>query len=215
MSNKLRILVDIDNVIRAFSKYAIQKWNEEFPEKAVLSLDLWNSHDWCYSIFSGKTRLEKRTKCFNWWASKGIYTDAPVLQDACEALIQLSQMGHKIIIASHQTRDAHEDVALQTTQWLYKNNIYWDEIYYTADKAKVVGDVLIDDNANIIDNFLKKGASNPNYAIMFEYPWNMDHKFNLPKDKMIFTVRAESSEKEYWHGVLRIINNIQRRQFYV
>jgi len=212
---KLRIGVDIDNVLRAFAAYSVEKWNEQFPDKPTLSTDMWSDHAWCYKLFSGQTARERRAKCFDWWIKEGIYENAPALQGAQDALFSLSQrQRHKIVIISHQTREAHPEAALVTTKWLYKHNIYFDELHYVSDKSVVAADILIDDNPNIIENFLNRGVSDPAYAIMFEFPWNDKHEFQIRsnRNKLVFVMSDE--EKYYWPNTVDLVRQITSRRIY-
>jgi len=210
----MRIGVDIDGVLRDFHGHTIRVWNEQHPDKPFHLKD-WQYNDSFYQMFLLKGEhphlisKQMRNDAFQWWIDNGAYSDAPVLDGACSTLKALHDRKHKIVIISHQTREAHPDAALATTNWLHKNDIYYDELHYVSDKSVVRADVLIDDNSNIIKNFLDKSivrnTKDLPWAIMFDYPWNI-------KSKMPYTQpRVISIGPPYWPMTLDLFEQFGHR----
>ena len=191
----MRIGIDIDGILRAFQQHAVSVWNTQHPDKPFSLYD-WVDHKAFYNLFPGG-----RAECFQWWVDNGIYSGAPILPDVCESLTKLHNRGHKIIIASQQTRVAHKDAAVLTTQWLCKNDIYFDELYFCNGKSLLPYDVLIDDTPDVISNVLK--SQHMCLAIMFRWPWNYGFDFNNRRVYIAF--------EPYWLNTLDLMLGIERR----
>lgn len=72
------------------------------------------------------------------------------------------------IVTSRAFPGLEEAAATATKQWLENENILFNELVLTEDKAAVTFDLLIDDAPHHIENAIIAGAD----AIVFDQPWN-------------------------------------------
>ena len=201
----MRLGIDIDSTIRQFAEDCIYKYNLQHQlnnsNEPIMTLEDWCDYDYFYRVMGG------RKQAHQWWIDNDVFLNAPVMKMARESLLELHTMGHEIIIISKQTRDNHPEAARQTTQWLYNNEIYYDELHYCTNKNVVDIDVIIDDNPRIIDSFLQfhKG-NNKKLAVLLVYPWSNQMKWDgcYPLLRHV--------HKPYWEDIMNIIKDYGRNK---
>ena len=87
--------------------------------------------------------------------------NTPVKVDAAEYIRKIKKSGHKIIIITARNHLFYEDPYKTSTEYLTKNNIHFDELYCTFDKAGMCKeqqvDIFIDDSINQCDKVKQAG----------------------------------------------------------
>jgi 5'(3')-deoxyribonucleotidase len=212
----MRLGIDIDSTIRQFAEDSIYKWNLEYKDCQIdngincfsrkMVINDWADYDYFYKVCGG------RDKAFAWWIQNEVFRHAPVMTGARESLLDLHRSGHDIVIISKQTRHSHPEAARQTTEWLYSNRIYYDELHYCNNKTVVDVDVLIDDNAKLIEEFALHNAKDSNkFAILLRYPWSCH--FNIKELQTITSccIYEVMEGSNYWKNIVTVINHLQKQ----
>jgi len=155
----MRILVDVDGVIRNLHGKIDEIYDRECPGKWRKPITNWGMHDF-YEIgrdIYKLTFVKFANECFG---------EADVYPGAIDFVDELMKLGHTIVICTSQTKHT----TMFTTQWLYNQGFNFHELYVTGQDHKkngkqMVGDVMIDDGLHNLEKF-------DGLKICFEQPWN-------------------------------------------
>ncbi len=160
----MRVLVDVDGVIRDMHSYMDKVYDREFPEETRSPITEWHFYK-SYSI--GKRVYDFAFKDF----AKEIFGDAPAYPGAAKFVKELSNRGHRITICTSQNRYT----SFVTMLWLNEHRIYYDDFYLTCytknetPEKMIKGDILIDDGLHNLENF-------DGTQICFAQGWNTEFK---------------------------------------
>ena len=101
-----------------------------------------------------------------------IYRDMPVYEGAIEHINQLVEMGVRIKIVTTRlfTKGDYHKVLTDTSIWLEKNNIPFDEICFVRDKPAVGAHLYIDDAPHNITEIQSELGHDS--VIIYDQPWN-------------------------------------------
>jgi 5'(3')-deoxyribonucleotidase len=118
------------------------------------------------------------------------------VEGSISAVRDLSQAGHELFIITHRPRSTLDS----TCEWLKEHGIYQyvDNILrVTGPKVEGSADVLIDDNATNIFDFVHYGG----HGILFSQPWNQSAVDQIVEDEQM-------SVAEDWTAVVEIIRKL-------
>lgn len=170
MLDKLIFLVDVDGVLRDITTPMLRIYNKVFDEHLEES-DL-KDYDVSVSFPRVSELGVKASDYFFKTCAKEIFLKASAYPNAAEAVSILRNYG-KVIIATNQSTI---DSKRYTLEWLDKNKIQYDGIFFTSDKSLIPCNVIIDDAPYFIRN------SNANTKIVLDQPYN---KFVAENDRVM------------------------------
>lgn len=103
-------------------------------------------------------------------ADKGIiFSIGEGCPDAMEVMNTLAYSGHTTVIVTDRSFGSTPSVSEEATKlWLTERGAVYDEIHFTADKASVALDYMIDDK---VENFLALQAAGVK-CYLLDRPWN-------------------------------------------
>lgn len=160
-------IVDIDNTLWDFASVLYDeliKINTSLPTPEDWHCwDFWKGYMHAHDFYQAIDRIHLRQDTF------GVYPDAK------DFLKELKSKGYKIIIASHRSKQSQ----LPTLNWLYKHNLFFDELHLSYDKTVLFNrcSVVIDDSPQILEKALKSNL----IATGLEFAWNRNNGFRLFK----------------------------------
>jgi 5'(3')-deoxyribonucleotidase len=155
----MRILVDIDDVIRRLQDSINHVYEEIYPNKWWKPKDKWELDEF-YEIGHEINKFAFETH------AKIIFGGAQVYQGAGYFLDELIRLGHTVVLCTVQNRHSIGS----TVSWLHKNLISYHELYITGldpekNGKQITGDVMIDDGLHNLEKF-------DGLKICFAHPWN-------------------------------------------
>ena len=155
----MRILVDIDGVIRDLHIKVNEVYDREHPGKWRTPITKWGMHEF-YEIGNDIYNF-----AFNIHAVE-CFGKAPPYSGAVEFVDKLYELGHTVVICTSQNKHTTQP----TINWLYECDIKFHELYVTGQNHKkngkqITGDVMIDDGLHNLKKF-------DGLKICFEQPWN-------------------------------------------
>jgi 5'(3')-deoxyribonucleotidase len=168
-SQKMRVKVDIDGVLRNTFSAMIDLYNNEFGESLKVTDIISYDSDVSFPLIR-----EKLGKPGNTWFFKEHPREcflAPAFPGVSEALSNLRSKGWEIVICTNQPTEAGRRYTLQ---FLEDNKIPYDELHFTKSKHLVAGDYLIDD----APEFLTAPSQELESRICIDYPFNQ----GIPSD---------------------------------
>jgi 5'(3')-deoxyribonucleotidase len=118
-----------------------------------------------------------------------LFANGTAFDNIESAIKMLKGAGHTIIIVTAQNS---VDNKIDTLKWLDNNNIYYDDIAFTNNKENVFGDIMIDDNVNV----LKKC---PSYTkpICISAPYNLNCDYDSYDSLFDFVKNFLKYEKQH------------------
>lgn len=159
-----RILIDIDEIIRAWCVALIDAHRLYFPEETIKILPTYYISEWSSlgtAIYDFAFKM----------AAKEICLQARPIHGSINALNLLRKKGHYIILASAQPNMESE---IYTTKWLAQFDVPFNELHYQKEKWKIPADIFIDD---CVDNLIKYQETYPQAIILtLAKPWNSNWK---------------------------------------
>ena len=162
----MRIKVDVDGVLRNLTPTMISLYNEKFGENITIK-DISD-----YDVNISFPLLKKNNiDAFKFFFEDNAYimfATTPAFENAAKALKKLIEHGHKVTIVTHQITTQNK---ILTLQWIDGHHIPYDSIAFTKKKYNIHGDILIDDNMDILNN-----EPNEVRKICISAPYNKDYK---------------------------------------
>jgi len=156
----MKIGVDVDGVLRDFMGKFIAIYRQDYPSNTTKIEDV---NDWNLNKFFTETEDARQYYLDN--ASR-IFPNAGMYPGCSDFLRQIKELGHNIIIITHQLIGTEK----YTQDWLTAYNVPYDSLVFTADKTIVDADIYIDDGLHYIDAYNKAGKR----AVIFDRPWNQN-----------------------------------------
>jgi hypothetical protein len=102
-------------------------------------------------------------------ADAGFIFAGPVREGYREAIDEVANMGHEIIVATDRPFGSTPEVSQNlTVDWFSENKIWYDELHFTAHKPSANCDVFIDDKIENYDSLVQAGCK----AYLLNRPWN-------------------------------------------
>lgn len=172
MSRSLRIGIDLDGVVYDFITDSIRAVRRFCELADVLELmrnpppvTRWNFfEDWGLDSKEFWRIIEKGV------ADEVVWWHGEPVEGAVETVNALGEVGHKIHVVTNRSGAEEATVA-----WLNKVGLHYDAVTFTADKASVRLDVLLDDYAVNLAEVARAGV----IPVRFAQPWN-DHADQFP-----------------------------------
>ena len=162
----MRIKVDVDGVLRSLTPTMVSLYNEKFGTcmKVEDAID--------YDVNVSFPLLKKNNiDAFKFFFEDNayiIFATTPAYKNAAKALKKLIDNGHKVTIVTHQTTTQNK---ILTLEWIDGHHIPYDSIAFTRKKYNIHGDILIDDNIDILNNEPKETRK-----ICIAAPYNKEYK---------------------------------------
>jgi 5'(3')-deoxyribonucleotidase len=163
-SIKMRISLDVDEVLRPCVKRAMEVYNEMYGDNVKYeTITSWKLEPY-FKKCPDVALLFKN-------CARRIFLEAEPYPYVKEILTVLNK-NHEIWIITHQ----YNGVEQYTLQWLHQHKLPYHSIVFTPHKFVVKTDILVDDAIHNLEDF-------PGRAICMDRPWNQDWKgeriFNL------------------------------------
>lgn len=159
-SGKIRVLVDLDGVVRDFVTGLKRVYQNHFPGHAVQEITSRNLEAF-FPIgekiypFMDETHAEE------------ILTTAPPYPGALEALARWEKHFHIVVVTAQPPQGR-----APTFLWLGKHRVATAEVHVRADKETVSGFALLDDFDDNLERFARTGR----LAVCLDRPWNRNWK---------------------------------------
>lgn len=153
---KLRLLIDMDEVICMFLEELCNRYNKEFG--ASLAPDQLQQYDLTNFVGEeGKLLFQQA----------GFFDCLQPFPAAIEVLERLLREGYEIIIAT----DTKENQAIQADKmaWI-KNNLPFfplEQVFFTREKHLLAADLIFDDSPDVVARF-------PGIKVIMDRPYNKD-----------------------------------------
>ncbi len=169
-----RIGLDLDGVVYDFAG-SLRKWlidhgygtAADFP-----STTRWSFYeDWGFSLQEFKGLCDEGVD-----AGYIFRIGAPIDRFRLGDQTRLRQAGHTLHAVTDRSFGRPGASQLATMDWLERHGIWPDSITYTADKASVRLDYLLDDKPENVEALLETGCR----AFLRDQPWNQ-HATHLPR----------------------------------
>jgi 5'(3')-deoxyribonucleotidase len=166
---KIRLGLDLDGVIYNF----VDEFRTLYSQKMGIDIDTLKVQDsWEFYKDWGMTDEDYYTYLGLAAIHGEVFCDGDIYPNARDSILKLKEMGFEIVIITARQLSNNPDhmkiIEDNTLQWLYNNNIAFDELVIDNDKSRHNLDILIDDNLNNVEALLITGAS----AYVFDQPWN-------------------------------------------
>lgn len=160
-----RIGIDLDGCVypfaQEFTKYASRRMGVELP---LPDHWFWYTKKWAI------THQQFRDLLVEALLDGEIWSNADPIPGAVGALWQLSDMGHRIIIATDRLQQTeHERKARAVTRlWLQRAGINYDDLIFTSDKRDADVEVFLEDRPGAVPTLRLAGVD----AIYYTQPYN-------------------------------------------
>lgn len=151
--------LDIDGVLRNFTKQLIKIYKEDFPSHTVLPIDTW--------FFENSFPIKKDIYQYYKDNADRIFEHAERYENADLFSKALCGSGHYVILVTSQPRGSE----IYTMRWVEKNNIAYNSIVFTDKKSIVNADIFLDDSPINIEELRENGKR----CVVFDQQWNKEH----------------------------------------
>lgn len=146
---KLRILVDMDQVLCDFESSFLEKYQQKYPNEQFIPL---NDRSTFY-IADQYEKLGKGVadKARSIWNAEGFFLALPPIEGAIEAVKEMSKMEDVDVFICTSPLTFYKYCLQEKFQWVEKHlgEDWINRLVITKDKTVVNGDVLIDDRPRI------------------------------------------------------------------
>ena len=155
----MNIGIDIDGVIADIEPYIFEYGAKLLYDKGRTLDDIKRKEYETYEIFKWDRDTEHE-----FWDNYMLeyYKNAPARAFASEVIRKLKEQGHNIYIITARgisEKNLYSYLKRITKEWLKRENIYYDEIFFEKDKKKIIQeyniDVMIEDYAKNIKKLEK------------------------------------------------------------
>jgi uncharacterized HAD superfamily protein len=127
-------------------------------------------YDFFESMY-GYTYAEFKDQC-NKIADAGILFDAPIYPGAADAINEIYDAGHKVIIITDRPFGTTPESSRRNTRdWLVKYGINYDELIFSADKTCIQTDIFVEDKTENVVALRNVGTK----CYMINRLWNESH----------------------------------------
>ena len=190
--SQMRIGVDLDGVVADFTKgwttqYALD-FGKEISEEEIT--------DW--GLSKPLTHFEKDLDFWNWAMDingSSIFRHLELYENSQETLVELSKMGHEIVIISSKPWWSIHDTLI----WLGENKIPTKEVHFIEDKWTIDCDAYLDDAPYQLENFLKKVPEKKKVAKKNEICETYDNPGLNHEPRVVLSADFESGIHNKWH----------------
>lgn len=159
----MRLGIDLDGVVANFTKGWMSFYNREFGT----SLTVEDSRRW--NDLVDLTHFENIGQFWKWSSDldgRSVFWHLEPFPGAVEALVELSDEGHDIVVITTKPHFAIND----THEWIERQGIPAEEIHILEDKWLVAADAYLDDGPHVLPGLV---ANRPDSLVCrFVRPWN-------------------------------------------
>lgn len=153
-----RILVDLDAVVADLIPQWLEFYNTDYDDHlSVSDIKSWGIHEY--------VKPECGTEIYAYLEYPDLYAQVKPIDGAISSIHWLSQHAYDVRFVSSGVYEGKY-------KWLHKygllrgdNPRYSPDLVIAHDKSLIIGDIMIDDNPNNLNEFRGKG-------ILFAQPWN-------------------------------------------
>ena len=191
-------LVDVDGVLADFVGATLDIIEAEFGERFDRSVvTKWNLFE-CFDV-AGRHPKEYSRVCSRYFEKPGFaQTGLRPIVESVVGFKKLRTVAEDVYIVSAPWITSTTWTYYRTL-WLKQNfDIDADHIVYTSSKHVVAGDVLIDDNANFIDNWSRSNSSS--LGLLWDASYNRTYT-STDRIKRVFC----------WDDVVKEISEYRKR----
>lgn len=162
-----RVGIDLDGVCYDFN-LSLRFWLETIKGA---KLNYAPSVRWEFYEDWGLSLEEFLRECNRAADAGHLFRHGPVLNDAKAQLERLRDAGHTIVLITDRNfGESGKPSRDHTSEWLFENEIPYDEIHFTSNKSSVEVDFHIDDKPQNVVEMANAGVD----AWMLDCPWNHD-----------------------------------------
>lgn len=153
------ILVDMDGVCAMFVDEVLRMYNQDYNDNLTAKDITQHGMQHCVKPECGRA-------IFKYFHTRGLFSNLELIEGAKDGIQTLLNRGHDIVFVTKPVGHSLSCVA-EKQSWVDKHfpMIGSDNMVFTGQKHRVIGDVLIDDLADNHKQF--RGA-----RILFDQPWN-------------------------------------------
>lgn len=102
-------------------------------------------------------------------ADAGILFDGPLRPGYKDGIQKIADMGHTIVIHTDRPFGSTPEVSEKiTVEWLERNGVYYDELWFGPNKNESGCDFFIEDKLENYDSLVEHGTN----AFLLNRPWN-------------------------------------------
>ena len=159
----MRLGIDLDGVVANFTQGWMDFYNREFgTDLKVEDSQRWND-------LVELTHFRNIGEFWRWCSNldgRSVFWHLEPFPGAVEALVELSEQGHEIVVITTKPRYAHGD----TYDWIEKHGVPADEVHILDDKWLVAADVYLDDGPHILPKLVEHRPEST--VCRYVRPWN-------------------------------------------
>jgi len=184
------ILVDMDDTVANLVETWLERYNLLYHDDLKKSdIKSWAIHEY--------VKPEVGRRIYDLLSTGSIYDDVKPIEGALQGIQTLRDMGHRVVFVTSYFNE-------QKVFWLQRHGLLIDypykdgrwqtarDVIMTNDKNMILGDLLIDDRPDNLENF--RGG-----AILFTQPWN---------ERLVY---PEAGRANNWKEIIEIV---KRRWLY-
>ncbi|XP_076468956.1 5'(3')-deoxyribonucleotidase, cytosolic type-like [Babylonia areolata] len=166
---KLKILVDMDQVLCDFEGGFLSKYQEKFPDEPFIPLEERNT----FYIVDQYTKLRRdlQDKAREILHAEGFFLGLQPIEGARDALMEMWQMDDTEVFICTSPHSHYKYCVFEKFKWVedHLGEEWINRLILTKDKTMVNGDLLIDDRPRI------RGALDPPAwkQVLFSAPYNL------------------------------------------
>jgi len=157
---KPSLLLDVDNVQRAFTTKAFEIYRRDFDSDSKYSIDDVNVFD--LSPFF--TKLPYSIIDFISDYAEELFFESDPFEDNISEIVSGLKDFYFIHVVTHQFKGVEH----YTFKWLKRFNIDYDAVSFVKDKSLIKGHLLVDDGAHNLDSLMAEGVD----VVCINRPWN-------------------------------------------
>jgi 5'(3')-deoxyribonucleotidase len=168
----MRVGFDLDGVLYDFGA-SVKRYREHIGKPIKFKDDAPEPHTWnFFEFFEPKmTGAEFKQMCDD-GADAGFIFCGPARPAARACVESVKNMKHEVIIITDRKFGTTPEVSEENTRnWLKKNKIPYDELYFSADKTIVPTDMFIEDKLENYDALTAAGTD----CYLINRDWNQEH----------------------------------------
>jgi 5'(3')-deoxyribonucleotidase len=159
----MRLGIDLDGVVANFTKGWMAFYNEQFDTELVEA----DSKNWGDLV--NLTHFRDIDEFWAWSSDldgRSVFWHLEPFPGAVEALRDLSEVGHAIVIVTTKPTFAVDD----THEWINRHDIPTEEIHILEDKWLVDCDVYLDDGPHVLPGLVQHRPEST--VCRYVRPWN-------------------------------------------